>query len=1239
MKRGSWDVSGGFALERNLSAAGDLAARSRLHAGDGLDADFRLGEHGRIVLKADATEGSGGALAGLLGLPAEQRLSVQAHANGTAEAGTLQVRAASGARQPLAADADWSNGNTRVQARLDLDASRLTSFLAARAGRQAVLTATARHLQGDSFQVRAALTAQAANLTLDGPLDWRAQRSAGLSMRLQVADLSRWVPGLTLGATSTAGALSGDVGRFTYKGVLDAHRFARSGYVLDRISGPAEIARRGDAWDLKADLSGAGGAGQGAAAALLGRTPHVRLDGARLADGRLLVRQLDAQGAGLKLSAQGGQGLLGDLSFKGSAQLSNLSIALPRARGVVTAAWSASQARGDTAWRFTLDAGAANLALGVPQADHFIGASPRLKTAAAYGPAGLEVASAQFTGASLSATAKGRLDPRGGLGFDVGWQAKGPFDTGPLEIAGAVSGGGRIAGSVSAPKADLTADLASLALGQLVVRPAHLALTLEKAGTALGGTVAFSGPSAYGPARIRAAFQTVDGGVTVRDLDADAGGVRASGSLALRDGTPSSADLALQARAGAFLSRGQLSGVVRLAQAGPGLSAHIALDGADLGLPGATGSLHAVSLQADGPWSRLPFKLSADSTDPTPWRFAGAGVLDQAAAVRQLTLSGVGRLRKVDIRTLQPAVLRFGPQGRDLALHLGVGGGHADVAAHQEVQAVSASARLSDVSLAALDPDLLGAVNADLTLNGRGGALGGVMTAELSGARTRDAPADLALAARVRAELVGTRLRLTAGAANAQGLKSDLHLDLPVEASAAPFRVAIVRTRPIAGGFSADGELRPLWDLLVGGDQSLSGRVVAQGAVSGSLNAPHATGHAALSAGRYQNVDTGLNLQDFTLNADFTPADVHVTQASGADGHGGKLAGSGDINLARGGASDFKLQLSHFRLIDNDTLTAIASGDVTVVRDTSGAAKVTGAVKIERADVTPNVSAPTGVVPLEVREINRPDAPDETVQEMAHRDAAKPPVTLDVNIRASRGVFVKGKGLNLELSLDAHVTGSLTAPQLSGRANVVLGSYDFAGKRFDFDQRGYVTLATRTDQIRLDLTATREDPTLTAVVKVSGTAAKPDISLSSTPVLPQDEVLSQVLFGSSAAQLSGAQAAELASALASLTGGGGFDFLGRLRQFAGLDRLALGQSTTAVVSNGKVVSGSSSNGGASVSGGKYVGDNVYVELTGGGRTGPSASVEWRVTRAFSILSQVGTQGDAQLSIQFRHNYR
>jgi len=169
-----------------------------------------------------------------------------------------------------------------------------------------------------------------------------------------------------------------------------------------------------------------------------------------------------------------------------------------------------------------------------------------------------------------------------------------------------------------------------------------------------------------------------------------------------------------------------------------------------------------------------------------------------------------------------------------------------------------------------------------------------------------------------------------------------------------------------------------------------------------------------------------------------------------------------------------------------------------------------------------------------------------------------------------------------------------------------------------------VRLATSPDQIFLDLTATREDPSLTAVIRIEGTAAKPKITLTSTPVLPADEVLSQVLFGTSAAQLGAGDAAELASAASTLAGGSGFDVLGNLKSFAHLDRLAMGAGE---------------QGGFAVSGGKYVTDNVYLELTGGGREGPSGEVDWRVRRDLSIVSKIaGGGGDSQVEVQWHKDF-
>jgi translocation and assembly module TamB len=58
-----------------------------------------------------------------------------------------------------------------------------------------------------------------------------------------------------------------------------------------------------------------------------------------------------------------------------------------------------------------------------------------------------------------------------------------------------------------------------------------------------------------------------------------------------------------------------------------------------------------------------------------------------------------------------------------------------------------------------------------------------------------------------------------------------------------------------------------------------------------------------------------------------------------------------------------------------------------------------------------------------------------------------------------------------------------------------------------------------------------------------------------------------------------------------------------------------------------------------VSGGKYVTDNIYVELTGGGREGPSAQVEWRVSRRLAIISKLASQGDGKLSVRWRKDER
>lgn len=1227
--RGLWDVSGRIDLHRSGRIKAQLAAASALHAGDGASLVLQVGRRQRFVLKADAVEAKGGALAGALGLAADQPLAIHADGSGTADAGSAAAMVRSGGAAPLDGTARWGRNGVSAEARVALSASRLTRFLADRLGPEARLTLSATHGRGDLYQIDGRMQAANGSLAAKGLVDARRRSAQGMAVDLAVRDLSKWVGWPKLAGLKSSGVVSGGLDRFAYKGTAAVDGLSQDGYALARLAGPVQLERSDGAWRVQGDLRGSGGQGKGLAAALLGPSPQGRADVSLLRNGRLLIRALDLTGAGVKLAATGDQGLLGRLSLKGRLSVANAGLLHPGARGSLEAAFTAGADADVRAWSFAFDGGGSRFASGLADLDHFLGPQPRLSAKGVYGAGVLAVSSAKLDGAALTAAGQGRLDAKALLAADFTWTAKGPVEVGPLDIAGAAKGTGKISGPLGAPRADFTAELARLDLGPLQVAPAKLSLAVLSGPDGATGVLDASGPTArYGLASAKAAFRLARDGIDLSDIVADAGGVRIDGALSLRSGEPSAADLAVSAGPGAFLTGGRLDGTLKISGRPDNADVRLSLKGQGVAAPGAPTTLRTLALTADGPLTRLPFKIAADSVDPFDWRFAGQGVFKRAGKDGEVTLTGGGRLKGSDVHLLEPADVRFGPDGQGARLKLALAGGQAAADVTQHGDQLDAKLSFTGVGLGAFQEDFTGQVSGGLDLHGRGGRLEGQGTATLLGARSRDEPPAEGLSALLKATLSEGRLKLEGSAENAEGLKAQGAVDLPAEASAAPFRIAVDRTKPLTGAFSADGEIRPLWDLLAGGDRTLSGRVSASGKLAGTFNAPLATGQAALSGGKFRDIGTGLALQGLQVDAAFGDDALTVRRFAGTDPRGGAITGEGRVSLAEGGDSTFTLNLKKFQLIDNDLGHASASGAVTVTHPAKGQGKLSGALIIDRADITATPPTPTGVVPMDVVEIHQTVEPGRAPPPAR---ALGPPILLDVSIKAPRGVYVKGKGLNVELSLDAHVGGSVARTALTGVAKVVGGSYDFAGKRFDVDSAGTVRLGDAPDQIRLNLSATWVDPTLTAIVKVQGTAAKPEISLTSTPVLPQDEVLARVLFGVSASQLSAAQGAEMASALASLGGGGGFDVIGNVRQFAGLDRLALGGTQAT---------------GTTISGGKYVTKDVYLELTGGGRNGSAAQIEWRIRHDLSLVSRYGAaldtrytgDMDASVSVRFRKDF-
>jgi translocation and assembly module TamB len=1226
LRQGDYDVTGALDLERSGVTHLAVAAASRLHAGDHLNAKLDIERDKRFGLTADAREAQGGALAGALGLAADQPFLLTARAAGSMRQGDIAVDTRVGRATPLEIKGAWTADGGSVRGVLDLTASSLLAHY------RDIVGPTARfeidgHKAADGFHAFS-LTASGAGASIAAHGEANAGTMAtgpkGVAIQARVADANRLSSFPKMGAAALVGTLTGDRRHWRRAGAAALEHVADGPYGLAQVSGPVTVENQGADLLITARPTGQGGAGQGLLAALLGARPSGSAEITRFADGRYLMRKLMLQGVGLTAAGSGDRGLLGDLSFKGTGSFSNLAMAHAGAKGLVNFAWTARQSAKDP-WRLGVDARGQDFQSGLAEADRLLGRTPHLVADASWSPAGLALASSTLTGTTSEVNGAGTVGGDGALALKLVWKAQGPLELGPLEFAGSANGTGDLMGTLGAPKVDLLAHFSSMNVPGLPLTDARLVLTFQHQAGGGDGHFALTAVSSYGAAAAASNFHFVDGGLDLSGLEVKGGGVAANGALALRNGAPSSADLSLTLGPGVLLAEGHAQGRLKVVSAPGGARADISLQAGEAILRDSGLRLKALTFQADGPLSKLPYRLAANGPSAGgPWRVSGAGDLVIAGAGQNsATFAGVGRLRRSDYRTLNPAEISWGDKGLLVHAALGVGGGEADVDIANHSGSASVKATLTGVDMALLDEDYVGKLSGKLALSGRGDQLSGGLDVQLTGAGGRDLRGAPPVNGEVVAKLAGQALNVRFDLGNSAGLKAQGEVALPVNATADPFAFAFDNHRPLTGRFSVNGEIKPLWDLLFTGADSLAGQVDASMTLGGTLADPRAVGQVALDKGRLQDIDTGLQLQNITLRAALADNAVDVSQFTADDGAKGQISGSGRASLARDGASTFRAQLTGFRLIDTDLARATASGPMTVNRAANGKIQVTGALVIDNAQISPNPPVASGVTPMDVIEIHRPDELDDEPAVSANVAAREAPVALDVSIKAPGRVYLKGRGLNLELSLDAHVGGTAVAPVLTGQARVVRGDYDFAGQRFQLDDRGVIRLGSTAQTIRLDLTATREDPTLTAVIKISGTAAKPVVTLSSNPSLPQDEILSQVLFGASASQLSGLEAAQLASAVAGLSGGGGFDLIGGLRSLAHLDRLAVADSAVT---------------GTTVSGGKYITDRLYIELTGGGREGEGAQVEWRVRRRLSIVGKLGSQGDSQIAIRWRRSY-
>ena len=796
-------------------------------------------------------------------------------------------------------------------------------------------------------------------------------------------------------------------------------------------------------------------------------------------------------------------------------------------------------------------------------------------------------------------------------------------------------------GRIDHPTLDLTFSSPNASLGLSGVR-AHLDPTPQGfAFTAQGG-------SRLGPFVSAGAILLPKGGAaTIRIARLDVAGTRASGDLAVVDaGFAGSLGIVGGGLSGEMLFR-PVGAVQRV-------EAHLDARGATLsGMTVRQGHLDLVTLLD-------PAGTSIDATATgqglrrgrlTLARFAAAATLRGGVGQVRASIAGSrgrafdiqtvtqvtpdrysvvaqGTLDRRPLRLLTPAVItRDGEGWRLQPARLGFAGGEAAVGGRFAGNATMLDARLTRMPMAILDigfPGLGLTGSASGTL-GYAGTSGAAPTGRVdltirglsrAGLVLSSQPIDVGLAGVLSTDKLGLR------AVMATGGKTIGRAQALLRPSGQGDLAARIAAAPLFGQLRYGGPADTLWRLTGVELFDLSGPVAVGADVSGRLSAPVIRGVVRANGARIESATTGTVLTGIQATGRFAGSRLAIDRFAADAGKGGRVTGQGrfDFAAARGIGLDLSLQADHAQLIARDDIAATVTGPLTF-RSGGQGGSIEGDVVLDRSRYRlGRVSAAAAIPRLDIREINLPGGAEE--------DAAPPaPWTLAIKARASDSLSVSGLGLRSEWSTNLRIAGSPANPAITGRATLIRGDYEFAGRQFELT-RGIIRFGGEVPaDPALDIEANASSTGLNATIRVTGTALKPEISFTSVPALPQDELLSRLLFGTSITNLSAPEALQLASAVAALqNGGGGLNPINAVRRAAGLDRLRI---LPADPQTGQ---------GTSIAAGKYVTRRLYAEIVTDGQGYSATQVEFQVTRWLSLLSSISTLGRQSANIRVSKDY-
>jgi translocation and assembly module TamB len=234
----------------------------------------------------------------------------------------------------------------------------------------------------------------------------------------------------------------------------------------------------------------------------------------------------------------------------------------------------------------------------------------------------------------------------------------------------------------------------------------------------------------------------------------------------------------------------------------------------------------------------------------------------------------------------------------------------------------------------------------------------------------------------------------------------------------------------------------------------------------------------------------------------------------------------------------------------------------------------------------------------------------------------------DLQLELPRNVWVRGPGTAIELSGALTITKELGESfGLSGTVETVRGFASFYSGKFTVE-RGRVTF-TGSSEINpvLDVIVTRAVSDYVVSINVSGRAKAPQLNLSSTPDLPQADIVTLLVVGKTSDRLTESERSGLSSRAQQIVGNVAAGELERLLA------KPLGFDTLDIQTDDRL-------GNSKVSVGRYITQDIFLsyEQQLGDEKGNKVGVEYSINRHLKVKGSSSNTGDSALDILWRIDY-